>query len=89
MTASNKHQRFGSMAFDESKNSGCRLAQHGCVIARGRQVVGKGINNPRTKSKDGFISDTSCSCHAEVDALRRVYQARIRKSGPRRTAKVA
>lgn len=88
MTVSNKHQRFASIAFDESKNS-VMLSQHGCVIARGRQIVGKGINNYRTKSKDGFISDTSCSCHAEVDALRRVYQARIRKSGVRRTAKVA
>ena len=88
MSVSNKHQRFASIAFDESKKS-VMLSQHGCVISRGRQLVCKGVNNYRTISKDGFISNTSCSCHAEVDAIRRVYQSRIRKTGPRRTAKVA
>ena len=63
--------------------------QHGCVITRGRKVISRGHTNYRTRCGDGLISDTSCSCHAEVDAIRRMYGSRIRKHGPRRTAKVA
>lgn len=88
MSVSKKHQRAAALAFNESKKSPM-LSQHGCVIMRGRQIVGSGFNNYRTHSKDGFIENGQCSCHAEVDALRRVYHSRIRKSGNRRTAKVA
>jgi len=88
MSVSRKHERAAALAFDESKKS-VMLSQHGCVIMRGRQMVAKGINNYRTQCKEGFIHHDQCSCHAEVDAIRRAYNARIRKTGNRRTLKVA
>ncbi len=84
----NKHARMASLAYHESTKSPM-FFRHGCVIAKGRKVVSHGFNNSRIKCKEGLISDTSCSCHAEVDAIRRVYGSRLRKVGPRRTAKVA
>jgi len=84
----NKHQRMASLAYCESIKSEMNF-QHGCVISRGRKVVSRGHNNYRTRCSDGLISNTSCSCHAEVDALRRMYSSRTRKHGKRRTAKVA
>lgn len=84
----NKHERMASMAFNEASKS-TLLFQHGCVISRGRQVVSRGHNNSRTHCKRGLISDTSCSCHAEVDAIRRAYSSHLRKLGERRTLKVA
>tara|TARA_Y100000590_G_scaffold462291_1_gene626019 strand:- start:1294 stop:1566 length:273 start_codon:yes stop_codon:yes gene_type:complete len=89
MTCSNtnKHQRLASLAFNESQKSDL-LFRHGCVISRGRQVIARGHNNYRTHSSDGFINNT-CSCHAEVDALRNMYNNMVRrKVGLRQTAKV-
>ena len=85
----NKHQRMASLAYCESIKSEMGKGLHGCVISRGRKVVSRGHNNYRTRCSGGLISNTSCSCHAEVDALRRIYVSRARKQGKRRTAKVA
>ena len=85
----NKHQRMASIAYSESIKSEMNF-QHGCVITRGRKVVGRGHNNYyRTRCSERMISNTSCSCHAEVDAIRRMYISRTRKQGKTRTAKVA
>tara|TARA_Y100000389_G_scaffold204170_1_gene255347 strand:- start:4449 stop:4721 length:273 start_codon:yes stop_codon:yes gene_type:complete len=83
----NKHQRLASLAFDESQKSEM-LFKHGCVIARGRKIIASGHNNYRTHSSDRFIANT-CSCHAEVAALRDMYNNMIRrKVGQRQTSKV-
>lgn len=84
----NKHERMASLAFHEASKAE-RPYQHGCVLTRGKKVISRGHNNHRTYSKDGLISNTSCGCHAEVDALRRVYTKRLRSQGERRTLKVA
>lgn len=84
----NKHERMASLAFNEASKSEL-LFQHGCVLSRGKKVISRGHNNHRTQCKEGLISNMSCSCHAEVDALRRVYNKRLRSQGERRTLKVA
>jgi len=45
------------------------LQKHGCVAVVNGKIVGKGYNNYRNYSRDGFMR-TCCSCHAEVAAIR-------------------
>lgn len=48
------------------------LSQHGCVAVVNGRIMARGHNSLRTQSNDGFISNT-CSCHAEMDTLRKLY----------------
>lgn len=50
------------------------LSQHGCVAVVSGKILARGHNTLRTQSKDGFISN-SCSCHAEIAALRNLYHS--------------
>lgn len=67
----NTDARFLCMAADISKKSPV-LMQHGSVAVIGGKVMATGFNNYRTTSNDGFIGN-SCTCHAEVDVLRKLY----------------
>lgn len=69
---SNQDLQFLALARDEAEFSPC-LQRHGCVAVLNGTVVGKGCNYYRSTSSDGFIKDT-CSCHAEISALREVYK---------------
>ena len=69
----NTDERYLSMAAYISKKSPV-LMQHGCVAVVGGKVMATGFNNYRTRSNDGFIENT-CTCHAEVDALRKLYHS--------------
>lgn len=62
-----------SVAAEEAKKS-TLLSQHGCVAVVNGKIMAKGHNSIRTQSIDGFMSN-SCSCHAEMDALRNLYHS--------------
>lgn len=49
------------------------LVHHGCVAVANGKIIGRGHNSSRTQSRDGFICNT-CSCHAEIAALRDLYR---------------
>ena len=50
------------------------LSQHGCIAVANGKILGRGHNTLRTQSQDGFICNT-CSCHAEIAAIRNLYHA--------------
>jgi tRNA(Arg) A34 adenosine deaminase TadA len=52
--------------------------KHGCVAVVSGKIVAKGFNNYRTYSRDGLINQT-CSCHAEIDVLRKCKKRNITK----------
>lgn len=83
---SKRVQRLANFASEEAEKS-TMLHQHGCVITKGKKIIGRGTNSIRTHSADGFIQD-QCSCHAEVDALRKLYNNRVRKVGHAKVSKV-
>ena len=64
------NQRFIIRAGLESKKSDL-ASKHGCVIVSNGKIIGCGHNSSRTYSRDGFINNT-CSCHAEIAAIREV-----------------
>ena len=64
---------FLSLATLEASKSS-QQQRHGCVAVTNGKVRGRGCNSGRTKSCDGFIKNT-CSCHAEIAALREVWHS--------------
>jgi len=66
-----------SIAVLEAEKSDLR-ARLGCVAVVSGKVVARGYNNYRTFSKDGMI-EKSCSCHAEMDVLRKCLKQNIKK----------
>ena len=70
MQVSNKDERFIQKAAEQASQSPC-LMRHGCVAVINGRVVGRGYNNYRCVSRDGFIHNCM-TCHAEMAALREV-----------------
>lgn len=64
--------QFLSLASLEASKS-TQQHRHGAVAVINGKIRGRGHNSGRTKSCDGFINNT-CSCHAEVAAIRNVFQ---------------
>ena len=71
-TISSKDMHFLTLARNEADFSTC-LQRHGCVAVLNGTVVGQGYNHYRCSSSDGFIKNT-CTCHAEIAAIREVYK---------------
>lgn len=62
-----KEQSFIDVAVQEAKQSTC-LRMHGCVLVSGGKIISKGFNHHGTS-----ICDYSCTCHAEMCALKKAY----------------
>ena len=74
---SNTDARHMSLAMEEATKSPISF-QLGCVAVVSGKIVARGCNNYRTYSKDGMIGQ-SCSCHAEIDVLRKCLKQNITK----------
>ena len=77
METTNSDEKFVSVAAHEAKKSNVR-ARIGCVAVSSGKVVAKGFNSYRTYSKDGMINKV-CSCHAEIDVLRKCLKRNFKK----------
>ena len=71
MALSQKENRFISQACELARNSPC-MQRHGAVAVLNGKVIGRGYNNKRTFSSDGFIHNC-LTTHAEINALREAY----------------
>ena len=69
MNCSRNDEKWISMALSEAEKSNMPM-RHGCLAVSGGKIVAKGYNSYRTYSRDGMIRNT-CSCHAEIDVLRK------------------
>lgn len=56
----------------EAYKSPC-LQKHGCIAVINGTIFGRGYNHYRTNTRDGFVKN-SCTCHAEMAALRDAYK---------------
>lgn len=72
--ASAKDQRYMELAIREAYKSEM-YTRHGCIIVVNGKVIGRGHNNYRTVFEDNFVEGT-CSCHAEMDALRNAFKGK-------------
>ena len=71
MQCTSKDEKFANVAMEEALKSDV-LSQHGCVAVMNGKIIAKGYNSSRCYSSDGFLKNT-CSCHAEVDVLRKLF----------------
>ena len=69
---SNTNLRYLDAAKMEAIKSPC-LQKHGCIAVINGNILGKGHNHYRTNTRDGFVKN-SCTCHAEMAALRDAYK---------------
>jgi tRNA(Arg) A34 adenosine deaminase TadA len=65
-------EKWASRAINEAKKSHL-LMKHGCLATSGGKLIAAGCNTYQTYSKDGFIKN-SCSCHAEINVLRKLLK---------------
>lgn len=75
----NRHERFARLALEEANKSNMTHHQHGCIAVLGGQIIARGYNSDRTQSSDGFLKNT-CSCHAEIDVMRKLEKRVNKKS---------
>ena len=73
MSLSKSDQKIISIAYEQAIQSPCKF-QHGCIATINGKIIAMGYNNYRQWSKDGIIDDP-CSCHAEMDVLRKSLNA--------------
>jgi tRNA(Arg) A34 adenosine deaminase TadA len=66
-----KMESVFSLCLNEASKSNL-LFRHGCIATYGGKIMCKGCNTT-TSSTDNFIRN-SCTCHAEINVLRRMFQ---------------
>lgn len=85
ISLSKKDFGFINSALDASKKS-TMLMKHGCVVVENNSIIGTGHNSYRTRFGDKFMKE-SCSCHAEMHALREAMKKKTRTCGSIKVAK--
>jgi len=75
MGCSLRDEKYANIAFNEASNSNMTM-KHGCIAVRSGRIIAKGHNSTRTYSNDGYIN-MCCSCHAEIDVLRKCHKMKI------------
>ena len=78
-----KQQKIFSTSLYEAENSKM-LLKHGCVATRGGKIIARGCNKTMLRdSTDGFIKE-QCSCHAEIDVIRKICRTNYKRHKIRR-----
>jgi deoxycytidylate deaminase len=77
LNISKKDNYYINVAYNESLKS-IMCFKHGCCVVQNNKVIGLGHNIIRTQFSDGFIG-SSCSCHAEMCALRNAVKTKKNK----------
>ncbi len=74
-----RDERFANIAMLEANKSNMKYHKHGCVAVVGGDIIARGYNTDRCHSNDGFLEDV-CSCHAEIDVMRKLTRMFRKKS---------
>jgi deoxycytidylate deaminase len=78
MDISKKDMRFINMALEISNKSNM-LMKHGCIITCNNKYISSGYNSIRNRFNDN-ITKESYSCHAEMDALRKLIKIKSKQN---------
>lgn len=70
---SHQDEQFIQAALDEAQQSPCNM-KHGAIAVASGKIIGRGYNHYRSQSRDGIIQH-SCTCHAEMAAIRQVLHS--------------
>ena len=75
MECSNADVRLANIALQEARKSPI-YSRHGCLAVVSGKIMARGYNSYQTYSKDDLIRG-SCSCHAEINVLRKCLKRNI------------
>ena len=75
---SNKQQKIYAMSLCEAEKSSM-LFKHGCVATCGGKIIAKGCNYQSSSTINDMFIKNQCSCHAEINVLRKIYNQNIKK----------
>ena len=68
-----KQDKLFSSSLGEAEQSTMAF-RHGCIATYGGHIIASGYNTSKNySSRDIFIQESQCSCHAEMNVLRKIY----------------
>lgn len=67
-----KQQKIFCHAYELAQESSM-LFRHGCLAVRSGKIIARGCNTYKCYSARDMFLQRSCSCHAEVNVLRKMY----------------
>jgi deoxycytidylate deaminase len=73
-----RDEKYASIALIEAQNSNMKYHQHGCIAVIDGKIIARGWNSYGSQPNDKYLSN-SCSCHAEVDVMRKIERLRMKK----------
>jgi deoxycytidylate deaminase len=76
-----RDEKYASLALHAANNSNMKYHQHGCIAVADGTVLASGCNSygiPTVMAKDKYLQ-TTCTCHAEADVLRKIERLLIKK----------
>lgn len=71
--------RFLELAAKEAQKSTMKAHKHGCVAVASGKIIAKGYNHYRLTFRDNILPESSWSCHAEMEVLRKCLKANLQK----------
>ena len=78
ITCTLRDERYASLALIEAQNSNMKYHQHGCIAVVDGSIIARGWNSYGSHPNDKYLSNT-CSCHAEIDVMRKIERLIIKK----------
>uniref|UniRef100_A0A6C0KIX2 CMP/dCMP-type deaminase domain-containing protein n=1 Tax=viral metagenome TaxID=1070528 RepID=A0A6C0KIX2_9ZZZZ len=72
MHLTRKQENVFAYSLEEAKKSNM-LFKHGCVATYGGHIIASGYNTHKNYSSHDNFVENQCSCHAEMDVLRKIY----------------
>ena len=73
-----RDEKFASVALTAAQNSNMKYHQHGCVAVICGSIVARGWNTYGCQPNDEYC-DNTCSCHAEIDVMRKLEKILLKK----------
>lgn len=76
---SNKNDKIFAQCLNQAELSNL-LFRHGCIATCGGKIIAKGCNTYKNYSSRDMFLNNCCSCHAEINVLRKIYHNKKQKS---------
>ena len=75
----NRDEKYACLALHAANSSNMKYHQHGCIAVADGTILASGCNSyGSSSSKDKYLQNT-CSCHAEVDVMRKIERLLVKK----------
>jgi deoxycytidylate deaminase len=75
----NRDEKYACLALHAANSSNMKYHQHGCIAVADGTILASGCNSYGSSSpKDKYLQNT-CSCHAEVDVMRKIERLLVKK----------